>query len=199
METSFPAGSAITTEWFFEPLTPYAYDLIVIDPPLRFKAYSGKGEKKSPQAQYPTMTDAEVLDLPVGVLASRHAMLLLWSGAPKLPLALKMVERWGFSYKSVMMWRKLTVNGKARLGPGFRVRSTGEVVIVATVGKPKQDYAPPTIFDGLARQHSRKPEEFYAIAERMMLHARRADVFARQTRPGWESFGNELQRFGAVP
>jgi N6-adenosine-specific RNA methylase IME4 len=51
------------------------------------------------------------------------------------------------------------------------------------------------VFDGIAREHSRKPEEFYDICDRVMPHARRADVFARQHRPGWDSFGNELTKF----
>ena len=187
------------SDWFFSPLTPRSYDLIVCDPSIRFDTYSRKGEKKSAQAQYRTFSDNEALDLPVGYLASRNCLLYLWATAPKLPLALEMIRCWGFSYKSVMMWRKTTSQGKVRLGTGFRVRSTGEIVLVATLGNPKQAFVPRTIFDGIAREHSRKPDEFYAICERVMPQARRADVFARQLRPGWESFGDQLQHFGELP
>jgi N6-adenosine-specific RNA methylase IME4 len=182
-------------DWFFSPLTPCSYEMIVCDPSIRFDAYSQAGEKKSAQHHYRTMSDDETLALPIRSLAAHNCLLYLWATAPKLPLALKMVEHWGFSYKSVMMWRKTTRHGKVRLGTGFRVRSTGEIVIVATLGNPKQAFVPRTIFDGLAREHSRKPDEFYAICERVMPQARRADIFARQRRPGWDSFGDQLEHF----
>jgi N6-adenosine-specific RNA methylase IME4 len=184
--------------WFFEPLQQNAYDVIVVDPPLRFNTYSYRGERKSAQAQYRVMTDAEVIFMPVRELAAPNCLLLLWATAPKLPLAVRLLDYWGFTYKSVMMWRKTTKNGKVRLGTGFRVRSTGEMVLIATRGNPKQAYAPPTIFDGLARQHSRKPDEFYAIAERMMPNARRADLFSREQRPGWDGFGDQQNHFEAA-
>ncbi len=66
---------------------------------------------------------------------------------------------------------------------------------MATLGNPKQAFAPPTIFDGIAREHSRKPDEFYDLCDRVMPHARRADVFAREQRPGGHAFGNEITKF----
>lgn len=186
-------------DWFFAPLRPLFYDTIVIDPAVEFRLYSDRGAKKSAQAQYRVMSDEAILDLPVGSLASMDCLLYLWATAPKLPLALRMIEAWGFTYKSVMVWRKLTVNGLPRWGTGFRVRSTGELVLVATLGNPKQAYVPPTIFDGVARQHSRKPDEFYALAEKIMPFARRADVFSRQMRPNWDCWGDEAMKFEAAP
>jgi N6-adenosine-specific RNA methylase IME4 len=96
------------------------------------------------------------------------------------------------------MWRKTTAGGKVRMGTGYRVRTTGEVVVVATLGNPKQAAIPQTIFDGVAREHSRKPEEFYSLCDRVMPHARRADVFARASRAGWHSFGNQATKFDEV-
>jgi N6-adenosine-specific RNA methylase IME4 len=185
------------SDWFFAPLQRYSYQMLMVDPPLNFRTYSDKGEKKSAQAQYDVMTDAEVLSLPLWHLADKHCLLWLWATAPKLPLAMACIDSWGFQYKSVMMWRKTTANGKVRLGTGFRVRSTGEAIIVATRGNPRQAYAPPTIFDGLAREHSRKPDEAYQLAERVLPDARRADLFSRQRRPGWEAFGLEVEKYDA--
>ena len=56
----------------------------------------------------------------------------------------------------------------------------------------------PTVCDGVAREHSRKPEEFYDLCDRVMPHARRADVFGRQSRPGWHVSGNERTKFDQV-
>lgn len=183
-------------DWFFEPLYPLFYELLVVDPPWEFETFSKAGAEKSPSAQYETMTDQEILDLPVSYLASFDCLLLLWATAPRLTIAIDCLQKWGFTYRSFMVWRKVTPNGKIRMGTGYRVRTTGEILLVGTIGNPKQSCVPQTIFDGVAREHSRKPEEFYGICDRLMPRARRADVFARQKRPGWHSFGNEIQKFG---
>lgn len=184
--------------WFFEPLLPLHYEMIVIDPPWGFDLYSREGAKKSAQAKYDLMRDDEVRSLPVGELASMNCLLYCWATAPQLPLAIACVQAWGFEYKSVLMWRKVTASGKVRMGTGYRVRTTGEVVVVGTLGNPKQATIPQTIFDGIAREHSRKPDEFYALCDRVMPHARRCDVFARERRPGWQSFGAQLGKFEAA-
>jgi N6-adenosine-specific RNA methylase IME4 len=181
--------------WFFDPLIPLHYELIVIDPPWGFDLYSKEGAKKSALAKYELMTDAVIKSLPVGNLASMDCLLYCWSTAPQLPLAIDCIKAWGFEYKSLLMWRKVTSNGKIRMGTGYRVRTTGELIIVGTLGKPKQTVIPQTIFDGVAREHSRKPDEFYDLCNKIMPQARRADVFARQRRDGWHSFGDEVGKF----
>ncbi|HEV7436119.1 MAG TPA: MT-A70 family methyltransferase [Pseudorhizobium sp.] len=184
--------------WFFDPLLPLHYEFLVVDPPWDFGLYSEKGNGKAAQRQYSCMKDDAILGLPVGQLASMDCLLYLWATAPQLPLAIKCVQAWGFEYKSFMVWRKTTAAGKDRMGTGYRVRTTGEIVIVGALGKPRQAVAPRTIFDGIAREHSRKPDEFYAMCDRVMPHARRADVFARESRDGWHAFGNEATKFDEV-
>lgn len=182
-------------EWFFDPLFLLFYEMIVIDPPWGFELYSDEGDEKSAQAQYDLMTDQQILDLPVGQLASMNSLLYCWATAPQLDLAIESIKAWGFTYKSLMVWRKVTASGKTRMGTGYRVRTTGEAVVVATLGNPKQSFVPQTIFDGVAREHSRKPEEFYQLCDKVMPQARRCDVFARSRRPGWHSFGDQLDKF----
>ncbi|AVH41846.1 MT-A70 family methyltransferase [Agrobacterium tumefaciens] len=184
--------------WFFDPLLPLHYEMIVIDPPWGFDLYSKEGAKKSALAKYELMKDVDILAMPVGKLASMNCLLYCWATAPQLPLAIDCVKAWGFEYKSVLVWKKTTPSGKTRMGTGYRVRTTGEVVVVATLGNPKQAQIPQTIFDGIAREHSRKPDEFYELCDRVMPHARRADVFARESRAGWHSFGNEATKFDEV-
>ncbi|MGO7686248.1 MT-A70 family methyltransferase [Rhizobium ruizarguesonis] len=181
--------------WSFDPLLPLFYEMIVIDPPWGFDLYGKQGAKKSALAKYDLMKDDAILALPVSKLASMNCLLYCWATAPQLPLAIECVRAWGFEYKSLLMWRKTTAGGKVRMGTGYRVRTTGEVVVVATLGNPKQAAIPQTIFDGVAREHSRKPDEFYSLCDRVMPHARRADVFARESRAGWHSFGNEATKF----
>ena len=70
-----------------------------------------------------------------------------------------------------------------------------ELVLIGTRGKPAKARAFPSCFDGLAREHSRKPDEFYALCERFAPDARRCDIFGRQSRPGWDVLGNEKRKF----
>ncbi|WP_234710767.1 MT-A70 family methyltransferase [Sinorhizobium meliloti] len=132
---------------------------------------------------------------PVGQLASMNCLIYSLATGPHLPSAVECLKAWGFEYKSFMAWRKTTAAGKVRMGSGYRVRTTGEIVLVGTLGYPKQSHVPPTIFAGIAREHSREPEAFYDLCDRVMTHARRADVFAREQRSGWRAFGNEVSKF----
>ncbi|MGN7749753.1 MT-A70 family methyltransferase [Sinorhizobium sp. 22678] len=186
------------TDWFFDPLLPIHYEMIVIDIPWPFDLYSDAGAKKSASAHYDLMSAAQIRALPVGQLASMDCLIYSWATAPHLPFAVECLKAWGFEYKSFMAWRKTTAAGKVRMGTGYRVRTTGEIVLVGTLGNPKQFHVPPTIFDGIAREHSRKPDEFYDLCDRVMPHARRADVFAREHRAGWHAFGNEVNKFNEV-
>jgi hypothetical protein len=88
--------------------------------------------------------------------------------------------------------------GKPRMGTGYRVRTLHEPILVATMGNP-QHKPLPSLFDGVAREHSRKPDEFYDIALRHTPAAlRRVDLFSRETRPGFEGWGAEHGKFDAV-
>lgn len=183
------------TDWFFDPLLPLHYEMMVIDIRCPFDLYSDAGAKKSASAHYDVMSAEQIRALPVGQLASMNCLIYTWATAPQLPFAVECLKAWGFEYKSFMAWRKTTAAGKVRMGSGYRVRTTGEIVLVGTLGNPKQSHVPPTIFAGIAREHSREPEAFYDLCDRVMTHAWRADVFAREQRSGWRAFGNEVSKF----
>jgi N6-adenosine-specific RNA methylase IME4 len=105
------------------------------------------------------------------------------------------MSAWGFTYKSQMVWRKTTQAGKVRMGTGYWARSMHEPVLIGSIGKPPKFSAFPSLFDGIAREHSRKPEEFYGLVQKHTSGLRRADVFSRQNREGWDSFGDETGKF----
>jgi N6-adenosine-specific RNA methylase IME4 len=181
--------------WPFEDLTPFSYDLIVIDPPWPWKTYSSKGTKKSPQAKYKLMTLEEIGLLPVMDLARSPCLLACWGTVPQMHKQIEVIGRWGFKYQSAAMWHKVYPSGKTAMGTGYRVRSMVEPVFLATLGNPK--YKPlPGLFQGIRREHSRKPDEFYDLVERHCPQlTSRADLFARQRRPGFDPFGDEVGKF----
>lgn len=183
--------------WPFGDLAPLSYDFIMADPPWRFETYSEAGEGKSPQAHYQTMTLEDIAALPVSDLARTNCLLWLWATAPMIPQQLEICERWGFTPKTQGVWVKTTSGGKIAFGTGYILRNAHEPFIIATRGEPKTTRTERSVIMAQIREHSRKPDEAYAVAQKLMPHARRADLFSRQRRPGWESWGNEVEKFTA--
>ena len=184
--------------WPFGALRPLSYDLIMADPPWRFDLYSDAGEAKSPQAQYATMTIAEIAALPVSYLAAGDALLWLWATHPMIDRQIEVCRAWGFRYATSGVWVKRTTGGALSFGTGYRLRSASEPFLIGVIGNPKTARTVRTVVEGVAREHSRKPDEAYAAAEILMPGARRADLFARQRRPGWDGWGNEIEKFEVV-
>lgn len=181
--------------WPFGDLVQMSYDLVMIDVASDFETWSDKGQAKSPAAHYDVMTPTQIRALPVGHLFRGDGVLFQWATWPTLPLAMEWMKAWGIKYVSGGVWVKRTVNGKLGFGNGYRLRSASEPWLLGTVGKPKTSRSHRNAIEGLVRGHSRKPDEAYSWCETYMPHARRADVYSRQTRPGWENCGNERTKF----
>lgn len=190
-------GAARIDRWPWRDLEPRAYGLIMIDPPWHMEMYSEAGEEKSPQAYYRTMSLDEIAALPVADLAASDCLLWLWGTTPLLPKQCAIMEGWGFRYSTNAVWAKRTKHGKRHFGTGYGgFRNEHEHIIVGRIGSPKfDDKAIRSIIYGEAREYSRKPEEAYQAAERLMPRVRRADVFSRQRRAGWDAFGDEIGKF----
>ncbi|ORE89759.1 MT-A70 family methyltransferase [Aurantimonas sp. 22II-16-19i] len=185
----------------------FVYDLVVIDPPWPWEAYSDKGLEKSPEAQYQTMTLAEIAALRVGDLLTPAGVVVMWATWPLIDRQAAILAGWGLRVVTGGVWAKRTVNGKLRWGTGHVLRSVCEPFLIgrlteSRIARGKVPNLVETLadaaLDGLAREHSRKPEEFYQLVERLVPDGRRADLFARQRRPGWDAFGNEADKFEAL-
>ena len=172
------------------------FDLIMADPPWSYEMRSEKGYKKSPQAQYVTIDMAAIRAMPVEALAAPNCLLWLWAVGPMLPEAIDVLAAWGFTFKTTGWWVKQTKNGKQTFGTGYILRGAGEPFLIGTRGSPKTTRAIRNTIMGLAREHSRKPDEAYVAAERLMPEAQRLDLFSRQARPGWVAWGDEAGKFG---
>ena len=203
--TSAPSGAHAgarpepeTVVSFFAPLPAHSYDVVVIDPPWPFKTWSQAGEGKSASAHYRVMTLADIMALPVRELLKPNAVVLLWTTGAMLEKAVAVMQAWGITYKTEIAWRKVTCNGNPRMGLGFWARSMHEPVLLGTFGKPPK-FTLPSCFDGVAREHSRKPDEFYQMIDERAPGLRRADVFAREKREGWDCWGDEVEKFSPAP
>jgi N6-adenosine-specific RNA methylase IME4 len=218
-------GAAGGVPWAFGALQPFSYDLVMVDVPTETKMRSPKGEKKTPQAQYGCMSIKQAAALPVGNLIKGTGVLFLWWTWPRLlyggDIAVRfkdhkasrseageLIDAWGARYVTGGSWFKRTKNGLPAFGPGYRVRTTCEPFLLAIFGNPHTregrrmrnviESIEENAFDGLRREHSRKPEEAYAWCERYMPGARYAELFSRTSRPRWDTWGLEAGKFDPV-
>ena len=196
--TQRPISSALIRQ--FHTLRPAGgFDLIMADCPWQYEMRSELGYEKSPQAHYATMSINEIKAMPVEVLAARDCVLWFWAVGPMLPQALEVIAAWGFTFKTQGQWVKQTKNSKQTFGTGYILRNAGEPFLIATRGAPKTTRSVRNTIFGLARQHSRKPDECFREAEKLMPNAQRCELFSRQPRPGWICWGDEAEKFGGDP
>lgn len=185
------------------PIPQKNYSLIVIDPPWTYSLRESDRKHRN-RTPYPNMSDEEILNLPIGEIAAQNAYLLLWTTNNHISLAFQCLEAWGFTHKSLFTWVKVTEDStsnhiKLRIGTGHYGRSCTEHFLVATIGKPSSFTHLkltniPNVILAPRTEHSRKPEEFFAMANRLgdALGGPKIELFARQLRDGWDAWGAEV-------
>lgn len=184
--------------WPFGDLQMFGYGAILADPPWYFRNFSAKGEAKNPVAHYACMSTADIAALPVTQLAKPDCALLMWATAPMLPDAISLMSAWGFTFKSAGAWAKQSSTGaKWAFGTGYCFRSAAEFFLLGTIGKPAiQSRAVRNLIVAPVREHSRKPEDQYAMVEALFAGPY-LELFSRTSRPGWDAWGNETGKFEA--
>lgn len=189
-----PAGTTPLQQ--FIALRPAGgFELLMADPPWLYANWSAKGEHKNATAQYDCTPLDWIKDLPVQALAAENSVLWLWATNPLLREAFDVMAAWGFTFKTAGHWVKRTRHGKLAFGTGYILRCAGEPFLIGTRGAPRCARNVRSVIEGPIREHSRKPDEAFTAAEALMPHARRIEVFSRQSRPGWSSWGNEAGKF----
>lgn len=180
----------------FDGLIPLSYDLIMVDPPWAYITRTKNGERKSAQAKYRCMNLEDIKALRVGQLARGDALLWLWATHPMIPQALEVLSCWGFRYVTSGVWVKTTVNDKLAFGTGYTLRSASEPFLIGKIGRPETSNDVRTVIIAQKRAHSRKPDEAYTAAEQLACGAlKKADIFSRETRDGWDAWGDEAGMF----
>ena len=175
------------------------YSIIYADPPWR---YAQKGLQGAAERHYPTMSIDELCALPVADIAAPDSALFLWATFPQLPEALRLIKAWGFTYKSVaFVWLKKNRRADSWFyGLGFWTRSNAEVCLLATRGQPRRRAANVHQFIiSPIEGHSKKPDEAREKIVALMGDLPRVELFARQTPPGWDVWGNEVESVNLWP
>lgn len=171
------------------------YSTILADPPWQFQNRTGKVAPEHRRLlRYPTMELKEIIELPVAQLAAAQSHLYLWVPNALLQEGLRVMEAWGFTYKSNLVWYKIRKDGGPDgRGVGFYFRNVTELVLFGVRGSMRT--LPPgrrqvNILATRKREHSRKPDEIYDIIE-SCSPGPYLEVFARFRRAGWKQWGNE--------
>ena len=140
--------------------------------------------------------------LPVEGLAEKDSALFLWATFPQLNEAFRVMEAWGFRYKTLaFLWLKQNRRADSLFyGMGFWTRSNAEVCLLGTRGRPKRQCAGIHQFViSHIGQHSRKPAEVREKIVKLMGDVPRLELFARQQTPGWDVWGNEVDSSIRMP
>ena len=161
--------------------------MILADPPWRFNTFSEYGMDRSADNHYPTMLwdDIAALEVP----AANDCVLFLWATSPMLPEALAVMRRWGFDYKSHIVWVK------QKAGTGYWTRSWHELLLIGTKGNvvaPAQGTQPPSVIQAPTGRHSEKPPIFAQKIAELFPNVPKLELFSRSPMPGWSAMGNEV-------
>ncbi len=173
------------------------FGAILADPPWRFANRTGKMAPEHRRlSRYRTMTLEEISELPVADAAASSAHLYLWVPNALLADGLRVMEAWGFRYKTNLVWFKTRKDGGPDgRGVGFYFRNVTELVLFGVRG-PGQRTLPPgrtqvNLVAERKREHSRKPDAIYEVIE-ACSPGPLLELFARSPRPGWVQWGEEL-------
>jgi len=173
------------------PMPDGVYRVIYADPPWQYgDARTNDAQSGSAESQYPTMPIDEICAMPVRDMAAQDSVLFLWATAPCLPEAMRVIEAWGFTYKAQFVWDKQ----KGFNGHYNDVRH--ELLLIATRGScvPAVDTLDPSVIAEKRTKHSKKPDRFYELIERLypLGDSTHVELFARRSRDGWQSWGNQV-------
>jgi N6-adenosine-specific RNA methylase IME4/ParB-like chromosome segregation protein Spo0J len=163
------------------------YPIVYADPPWQYE-HPPFGPSSLCENFYPTMALEDICALPIADLATPDAVLFLWAPAPLLFQAGSVLKAWGATYRTNLVWVK------HRPGLGFWARQQHELLLIATFGDPPTPSprsVPASVIHGPRREHSRKPDEAYALIERMYPSLPKIELFARSAREGWAAWGNQ--------
>jgi N6-adenosine-specific RNA methylase IME4 len=177
------------------------FRVVAADPPWRFKSNSVARPGRNAMRHYDCMELADIAALAVKDIVARDAALFLWVPGPHLVLGhhIPIMRAWGFQPSGVgFAWVKVTKTGAPCFGGGFTTRKCVEYAVIGKRGRSVRLRADVSeLIIAPRREHSRKPDEFFARIERYS-RGPYCELFARETRPSWRQWGDQATFFDEV-
>ncbi len=174
------------------------YQIIYADPPWKYNVFSDRPPcaRKAEENYYEVLDLLDLADLPINDLANSDCVLFLWATYPSLPIALKLIKKWGFHYRTVAFtWVKRNKKADSWFwGMGGWTRANAEICLLATLGNPKRvSKSVHSVLDNRIMGHSEKPDEARRRIVQLMGDLPRIELFARRKVEGWDCWGNEVE------
>jgi site-specific DNA-methyltransferase (adenine-specific) len=177
------------------------YNVVYADPPWSYeKSNSGRGGQSSAIKKYKTMTNQDIMNIPISNMIDKNSVLFLWSTVPLMPEAFAVMNAWGYKYKTMITWRKIM-----SLGMGYWFRGQTEHLLLGVRGKVKPFYMQvANFYQCKAGRHSEKPHYFRELimkaTDKVFEEPKRVELFARSKHnlfgddifQGWDVYGNEV-------
>ena len=180
--------------------TTNKYDIIYADPPWEYKqSGTAKYTRGMAKWHYPTMSTDAICKLPIRNLAKDDTILLMWATFPNFQEAIRVIEEWGFIYKTAaFVWVKKNKRSDSLfLGMGAYTRANAEVCLIAVSKKTKaikvvKSHAVHQIVLSPIEGHSKKPNEVRKRISDLFGEVSKIELFARKQVKNWDCWGNEV-------
>ncbi len=176
------------------------FSTVLADPPWQFQNRTGKMAPEHKRlSRYATLSLQDIKDLPVEAIVEDRAHLYLWVPNALLAEGMSVMQHWGFTYKTNIIWYKVRKDGGPdRRGVGFYFRNVTEMLLFGVRGKNVRTLGPGRRQENMIvsrkREHSRKPDEQYELIESCSWGPR-IELFARGPREGWHVWGNQAKDY----
>jgi N6-adenosine-specific RNA methylase IME4 len=172
------------------------FGTVMADPPWLFNNSTGKMAPEHKRLfRYQTMTNEEIMSMPINEVTLPKSHLYLWVPNALIETGLEVMKRWGFTYKTNIVWYKVRKDGGPdRRGVGFYFRNVTELLLFGVKGNIRTlgpGRSMPNIITSQKREHSRKPDEVYDVVEKCS-EGPYLELFARHSRNNWVSWGNQV-------
>lgn len=187
------------------PFPNKKYSIIYADPPWSYQQCgTSKKSRGTAKKHYPTMTTKDICGLPEpDICANDGAACFMWATFPNMPEAIKVMEAWGFIYKTAaFVWvKKYAKSNKNFWGMGAYTRANAEVCLIGVTpnfkaGEKIISHKVHQIIEALYEGHSKKPDETRNRIVQLLGDVPRIELFARQRAEGWDVWGNEVPEEG---
>lgn len=169
------------------------YNIIYADPAWKYTDWDNG--LRNPKNHYQTMTIEDICNLPVKDIAADSCILFLWTTYPLLQESFKVLEAWGFTYKTAgFIWVKKNKSNEGNFfGCGNWTRANSEICLIALKGNVTRLNADISqIIESPIEEHSKKPDEVRNLITRLVGELPRIELFSRKAVNGWDCWGNEL-------
>jgi N6-adenosine-specific RNA methylase IME4 len=161
------------------------YEIIYADPPWKYDFQESNSRRI--ENHYETMPLVDIKN--ISVPSTDNAVCFLWVTTPKLKEGLEVLEAWGFTYRSCLVWDKMLI------GTGYWFRGQHELLLIGVKGSfspPIESQRISSVYREKRTEHSKKPNKIRYLISQWYPDKTKIELFAREHFECWDVWGNEI-------